>query len=217
MTGLALGIVAGLLLFGCGDNGAGSGGGGGGGGSDGVSKGGDGSDGGPLKTVTIGNQVWMAKNLNIETDDSWCSNCDKYGRLYRWADAMTVCPAGWHLPSEEEWLTLIDYIGGYQNAGKKLKSKSGWRTDNIFEGGGNGTDEYGFSALPGGWRDRIYGFGGQGQYGYWWTATEFTNITDSTDCARYIRIVYHTPMIGTTDYKPDAVKGYWYSVRCVAD
>jgi uncharacterized protein (TIGR02145 family) len=97
----------------------------------------------------------MAENLNIKTDGSWCydndeSNCDKYGRLYNWNAAKTACPAGWHLPSREEWGNLAKAAGGTGEygtggkAGKKLKAKSGW--DNK----GNGTDDYGFSVLLGG-------------------------------------------------------------------
>jgi hypothetical protein len=101
------------------------------------------------KTVVIGTQNWMAENLNYNVSGSHCydnleSNCNKYGRLYDWATAKTVCPAGWHLPSGTEWATLINYVGGSNIAGKKLKATSGWNN------GGNGQNTYGFSALPGG-------------------------------------------------------------------
>jgi len=136
-------------------------------------------------TVRIGNQTWMAKNLNFNASGSVCydnqqSNCDIYGRLYDWATAMGfesdcnvnscasqiqtphhrgICPVGWHIPSDDEWEALTDFVGA--NAGTKLKSNSRW----------DGTNEYGFSALPGG-----YGNGGSfsyvGSYGFWWSATE---------------------------------------------
>jgi len=127
----------------------------------------------------------MAENLNYNASGSKCyensaDSCAKYGRLYDWNTAMNrasssslspsgvqgVCPAGWHLPSDAEWTALTDAVGGAWTAGTKLKATSGWYND------GNGTDQYGFSALPGGVY-RSYGyFGGAGNYGYWWSTTE---------------------------------------------
>lgn len=100
-------------------------------------------------TVKIGNQVWMAKNLNIETEGSWCydnnySNCEKYGRLYTWDAAMNACPTGWHLPGKDEFDELVQTVGGNSVAVNTLKSSMDW------EKGGNGADTYGFSALPAG-------------------------------------------------------------------
>jgi uncharacterized protein (TIGR02145 family) len=98
------------------------------------------------KTVGIGTQNWMAENLNYNAEDSECLNlqasCNTYGRLYNRETAMAVCPSGWHLPSIEEWDTLINFVGD----AKKLMATSGW---NDYHGlSGSGTDEYGFSALP---------------------------------------------------------------------
>ncbi len=110
-------------------------------------------DGQTYRTVKIGDQVWMAENLNYEAKGSRCygndpANAKKYGRLYNRKTAMKVCPPGWHLPSDKEWDVLIEFVGGKEVAGKNLKSKSGW---NNYEGiNGNGKDTYGFSALPGG-------------------------------------------------------------------
>jgi uncharacterized protein (TIGR02145 family) len=93
------------------------------------------------KWVKIGNQTWMAENLNFNSENSEClleisTNCEIYGREYDWTTAMSACPSGWHLPSDKEWATLIDKVGGEDIAGTKLKAKSE-----------NGSDEYGFSAL----------------------------------------------------------------------
>jgi len=158
----------------------------------------DSRDNKTYKTINIGNQTWMAQNLNYVGDGyiGLCygdrpreqirnpENCDKYGRLYDWSEAMGldrdyngkkfgsnvekeqgVCPNGWHLPSVAEWNELMAAVGGDNVAGKKLRAKSGWNND------GNGADDYGFAALPGG----LYSggkFSGIGTFGYWWSATE---------------------------------------------
>jgi len=138
----------------------------------------DSRDGKSYKKVTIGTQTWMAENLNNEAAGGRCygdnpSNCAKYGRLYNWDEAYNACPSGWHLPSsDKEWTTLVNYAGGKNIAGKKLKSKTGWNRN------GNGTDEYGFSALPGGVATECEmcdlgetEFHGVGTNGSWWSAT----------------------------------------------
>jgi len=127
------------------------------------------------RTVEIGGQTWMAENLNYAGDGSnvtgmcYSNNpnvCAKYGRLYSWSEAMGidseydtdvwgendlnhqgVCPAGWHIPSDAEWTALIDFAGGESTAGTKLKSQSGWSN---MSGYIPGTNDYGFSVLPGG-------------------------------------------------------------------
>jgi len=152
----------------------------------------DSRDGKTYRTVGIGKLTWMAENLNFETEKSSCydnadSNCTKYGRLYNWNDAMTACPAGWRVPSDEDWDCLALAVGGqrvehgyvgyyWKFAGKKLKSTTGWNDcgcedDNGIPISGNGTDDFVFSALPGGGG---YGgsFYGAGSLGDWWSATE---------------------------------------------
>jgi len=130
-------------------------------------------DGQTYKTVKIGDQTWMAQNLNYKAENSLCYensefNCEKYGGLYRWEDAVVVCPSDWHLPSAKEWQILVNYAGGDGNfagyeAGKKLGSMSEWR----FYDSRSHTDEYGFSGLPGGFRE--YGeFRSIGEYAKWW-------------------------------------------------
>ena len=124
-------------------------------------------DGKTYRTVKIGNQTWMAENLNYKTGKSWCydnkdGNCQKYGRLYNWNTAMKACPAGWRLPTRQDWNDLVQAAGGKDVAGTKLKSKSQW----------DGTNDYGFSALPGGYRYSLCSFYRAGRGGYWWSATE---------------------------------------------
>jgi uncharacterized protein (TIGR02145 family) len=131
-------------------------------------------DGKKYRTVTINGVTWMAENLNYETPTSWIYNNDpangeKYGRLYNWNEALTVAPTGWRLPTRNEWQALVDFAGGNSAAGRTLKSTSGWNS------GGNGTDDYGFSALPGGLHYPNGSFEPAGDFGYWWTATGYSN------------------------------------------
>jgi uncharacterized protein (TIGR02145 family) len=138
----------------------------------------------------------MAENLDYVVEGSKChgndpANCDTYGSLYNWATAMDlpsscdsnsclsqinsphrgICPSGWHIPNDYDWNVLMDYVGGSLTAGRYLKATSGWYNN------GNGTDEYGFSALPGGHG----GYSGYYYYdnnGYWWSASEGENFSD---------------------------------------
>jgi len=169
-------------------------------------------DGQKYKTVKIGNQVWMAENLNYQTErGSWCyknhtDSCAKYGRLYDWNTAKTVSPAGWKLPDRDDWRKLVSTAGGLEIAGKKLKSKSGW--NNRGDGSsGNGTDDFGFSALPGVNRDSDGSFYDAGSNGFWWTATECRN----RDFAYYWRVHYSSEY----GYEDNYYKSDGFSVRCV--
>ena len=159
------------------------------------------------KKTTIGKQTWMAENLNFEAKDSKCykntpANCEKYGRLYNWETAMKACPSGWHLPRDNEWLTLVNFAGGREVAGKKLKTKSGWKEK------GNGTDEFGFSALPGGIGYSDGDFNHVGNHGLWWSSSE------SDSDSAYIRIMYYN--FDGVD-RDDFNKSYLFSVRCLQD
>jgi uncharacterized protein (TIGR02145 family) len=168
----------------------------------------DSRDGKTYRAVTIGGKTWMAQNLNYQARAScWCydnndSNCDKYGKLYDWDAAQTACPAGWHLPSAEEWDGLAAATGGNTLSGNTLKAVSGWIHD------GNGSDEYGFSALPGGLRRPEGNFRKDGYYGHWWTSRGIWG-----KAAYYRSIFYYDDAINSDDLGKD----YGFSVRCVAD
>jgi len=190
-------------------------------------------DGKVYRTAKIDNQTWMAWNLNYKTPrGSWCYNnaleyCKKYGRLYDWNAAMKACPAGYHLPSRVEWDSLGQAVGGkrefievseedywdkrgdvvfWHGAGKTLKVKSGWFVGKEVDG--NGTNDFGFSALPGSYRNSAGSFYGAGIYGFWWTATE-----GDSDGAYYRFMRYDYDLVGEHNYN----KSSGFSVRCVAD
>ncbi len=195
----------------------------------------DDRDGQIYKTVKIGNQWWMAENLNyayssteeLDFPASTCYEhsgkyCEKYGRLYTWPAAVDkwesecgyqtcslpsgniqgVCPSGWHLPSKVEWETLLWTVGGNLTAAEMLKSTSGWLLD------GNGTDSFGFSALPAGQEYNVIDFKDEERATYFWTSTQSNN-----------NHVYHVAMgyDVTNPYVAYISKKYWFSVRCLKD
>ena len=154
------------------------------------------------------------------------SNCATYGGLYQWNEAMQyisvegaqgICPPGWHLPADEEWKQLegtADSQYGYPDpewddtgwrgydVGLNLKATSGWYS------GGNGTDLYGFGALPGGLRGAYGSFYGLGSYGDWWSSSE-----NSGSHAWYRHLYYDN--VGS--YRQDYYKTHGRSVRCLLD
>ncbi len=133
----------------------------------------DSRDGPVYKMVTIGKQTWMAENLAYKANSGcWAydnkeENVAKYGYLYDWETAKNSCPNGWHLPSDEEWTILTDFLGGISVAGGELKSNTDWSSPNT-----GATNSKGFAALPGGYRNYSNGaFGSMTYYGYWWSST----------------------------------------------
>jgi uncharacterized protein (TIGR02145 family) len=154
----------------------------------------------------------MAENLNYDGSPSSSSigycyenepdKCETYGRLYDWYMAQDVCPEGWHLPEDGEWTTLTTYVG--TSAGTKLKATSGWSND------GNGTDNYGFAALPGGYRYSEDSFYQVNSNGYWWSATEASANNNA----------YERSMNSLADTKKESNgsnKTSGFSVRCLKD
>ncbi|HEY5590140.1 MAG TPA: fibrobacter succinogenes major paralogous domain-containing protein [Paludibacter sp.] len=183
----------------------------------------DSRDGKIYKSIKIGNQTWMAENLNFETASGSCcynndtANCTSYGRLYNYKTALICCPSGWHLPSEAEWKELEKYLGitndaelNYDglrgqsaNAGGKLKSKDGWGTTNI-----GATNEVGFNAIPGGFKSYWGNFGyiGQGA-GFWSQSNKFAHGSYA-----HALMSEHNGIILANNSEDD-----FYSVRCIMD
>ena len=111
------------------------------------------------------------------------ANKDVWGALYNWhaVNTLKLCPSGWHVPNDLEWTALTDFLaseGHDGTQGAALKAETGWLFD------GNGTDNYGFAALPGGYRHVNGYFNYEGTYGYWWSSTA-TN--ESWALYRYIQ------------------------------
>ena len=151
-----------------------------------------------IKSVNIGNQTWMSDNLNVDffkngdkieevkNDDdwkkailekkpAWCyykndiNNGKKFGKIYNWyaiIDERGLAPDGWRIPNNEDWLELSNYLGGEKIAGTKLKSTYGWKNQ------GNGSNESGFNALPGGYRFSNGTFNKIEKYIYWWSISK---------------------------------------------
>ena len=191
------------------------------------------------KIVIIGEQTWMAENLNYAVAGSKCydndpANCVKYGRLYDWATAMGfisscnesscadqintphqgICPDNWHIPSEEDWYALMTAVGGVNTSGIKLKATSGWYSCGPYGSGNNSLceDAYGFSALPGGYGDSDGNFSRVGEAGLLWSTVEGEYCSNST-CA-YPGGIYHSNenTLWGNDYKSNL-----FSVRCIQD
>ena len=164
--------------------------------------------------VKIGNLTWMAENLNYATEGSMCPdgdsrNCKRLGRLYTWAEAKTVCPEGWRLPTKADFAELL----ARPNAGEALKSRDGWFKK------GNGSDEFGFNALPAGYRGAILKaddgaitggkFDGIGGYAYFWSATEDAENPESN--AYYLFLSFSSDAASLNSF----AKEDYRSVRCV--
>ena len=140
----------------------------------------DARDGQTYRTVPIGNQVWMAENLNYASDASFCYGddpeyCKKFGRLYTWSDAQDVCPAGWHLPNRAEWWTLIVNAGGRGEAKHTLRSTSVWYK--FSDTSAVATDSYGFSILPTGYKhvNEGYIFDNQSVADFWSASEDYAD------------------------------------------
>lgn len=186
----------------------------------------DSRDGQIYKTVRIGNQVWMAENLNYNIDSlkSMCYNnsadsCFKYGRLYNWSVAKDACPKGWHLPTIDEWRTLISFAGDPEVAKLKLKSKSGWLVlAGIESVTGNGTDDFGFTVLPAGnYSGYENNFREVGVVTMFWSAGEY-ECNDEKICSYSLRIGGGTKVYENFNKIPNETVSseIWLnSIRCI--
>jgi len=192
-------------------------------------------DGNVYQTVIIGEQEWMAENLKVShyrngdaiptghSNSAWTnlssgayamynansSNGETYGYLYNWYavdDSRELAPEGWHIPTDNEWQELVDYLGGSSVAGGKLKEAgtSHWNSPNT-----GATNESGFTAFPGGFRDDFDGrYLNIGYYGYFWSSTE-SGSYDAWD-----RILdYDDSEVN----RSNSYKEYGFSVRCIRD
>jgi len=182
-------------------------------------------------TVLIGTQCWLKENLNVgtmiygsqyQTDNSliekYCydnipANCDVYGGLYQWNEMMQyvttpgvkgICPDGWHLPTESEWIALTTYLGGWSIAGGKMKE-----TDTLHWSPPNtgATNETGYTALPGGYRYANAIFSSLTYWTIFWSSNE----QDSNAWMTYLSYIYATIELSNT------IKDYGCSVRCLRD
>ena len=183
------------------------------------------------KTVTIGTQTWMAENLkttkysngdtigtttlDISGESApkyqWAYNGDEkmvdiYGRLYTWyavTDSRNVCPEGWHVPTDDDWTTLITFLGGEDLAGGKLKDAgtTHWLTPNA-----DATNETNFTALPGGYRYITATFTYLGNRGFWWSSTEH-----SAPLGYFLTM---SSLFGFVS-RDGTNKQYGFSVRCI--
>lgn len=191
-------------------------------------------DGNIYQTVKIGDQCWMAENLkvthyrngdaipNVIDNNIWINltsgalcnynndeaNVSTYGRLYNWyavLDIRNIAPVGWHVPSDAEWQTMINFLGG-STAGGKLKEAGTqhWNSPNT-----DATNESGFTALPSGGRgDYISPYGDMGNYAYYWTSTEWDIYTSI-----HRTLYYNSSAVGYVSQ----LKRMGLSVRCVKD
>ncbi len=171
----------------------------------------DSRDGIQYKTVAVGTQTWMAENLAFKSNTGCFAyennekNSKIYGCLYTWETANRVCPSGWHLSSQDEWKALSAYLGGETIAADKLKESG---TDHWQKPVSQATNESGFTAIPGGYRNENGDCFVLGYNGWWWCSTE-----KDPGRAYHVLIFGHTKDV-TISYND---KSNGFSVRCVKD
>ena len=166
------------------------------------------------------------EEANYDKKPAWCYNSNDpangsiYGKLYNWfavSDPRGLAPKGWHIPSDSEWTTLTNYLGGKDKAGLSLKSTSGWdeaEPDNSDQSqkmkDGNGNNHSGFAGLPGGAAGGESG--GVGESGTWWSSST-NNRANMTDASWVIGLINSDGKV----YRSSSNIGSGYSVRCLKD
>lgn len=195
------------------------------------------------KTVKIGNQTWMAENLKFAQDslvESWCYedddfNCEKYGRLYRWMTAVGkteeecgyqkacsltypvqgICPEGWHIPSKDELVTLVENAGGPSIAGARLKAKESW---NPAWNECTGTDDYLFSAMGSGYL-RVYSnhYYNKGYHTGIWSSTELEDFRREEQYQHIDVYILFLDNDKDSAQVSDTNRDFAESVRCLKD
>jgi uncharacterized protein (TIGR02145 family) len=193
-------------------------------------------DGKTYNTVQIGTQCWMSQNMNIgtrinngqnqgnnSTFEKYCyndleSNCDVHGGIYQWNEMMQytivqgvqgICPAGWHLPTDGEWTTLVTFLGGPDLAGGKMKETG---TTHWWSPNTGATNESGFTVLPGSTRYYTGGFGPLGDRGAFWSSTY--NSGAGYNCSYNYDIYYNDDNIVRAE---GAMWVNGFNVRCLKD
>lgn len=186
-------------------------------------------DGNVYNTVKIGDQLWMAEDLKVTRYNDgttipvitektawsnditgaycWYNNVKEWGALYNWYAVSTgrLAPQGWHVASSADWIVLTDFLGGEDVAGGKLKETGGvhWDTPNA-----EATNDFWFTALPGGLRKMDGSFSFYGGGGYWWTSTIYDNMN-----SLYHYIFWN----GSSVNSGHIARTHGLSVRCVKD
>jgi uncharacterized protein (TIGR02145 family) len=187
----------------------------------------------PAGPVQIGEQTWMDRNMDVEKfrngdripqaksaaewlqageagQPAWCyyefdaAKGDTYGKLYNWhavTDKRGLAPSGWRVPSDADWVKLLEHLEGESLAGAQLKSTSGWSDE------GNGTNESGFGALPGGGLEGE-SFNYMGQFGMWWSTTP------ENDVAAWMLILESGSRVAS---RSTSAKIHGFSVRYVKE
>ena len=190
-------------------------------------------DGNQYDVIKIGNQIWMKENLKVSKYRNgeaiptfpWANtnkgayaiynnenaNNNIYGKLYNWysvSDSRGLCPSGWHVPSDNEWTTLTNYLGGQSIAGKKIKTTGTvfWQSPNT-----EASNESGFSALPGGFRSVDGSFNSIRINAFFWSATENDGL------AWYRNLYYYNSIVNRSNSTLGLVKSSGASVRCLRD